>query len=50
MYQFVAVVRLPNGMMQKVTVQADDIGKARVMLEAQYGRDCVITLRRPQKW
>jgi hypothetical protein len=47
---FVAVVRLPNGLTQRVTIQADDSGKARSMLEAQYGRGCVLTLDRPQKW
>ena len=49
MDEFVAVVRLPNGLTQRVTIQADDSGKARAMLEAQYGRGCVLTLDRPQK-
>ena len=49
MYEFVAVVRLPNGVTQRVTIRADDIGRARAMLEAPYGRDCVLTLDRPQK-
>jgi hypothetical protein len=47
---FVAVVRLPNGLAQRVTIQSGDSGKARAMLEAQYGRGCVLTLDRPQKW
>jgi hypothetical protein len=50
MEEFVAVVRLPNGLPQRVAIQADDSGKARQMLEAQYGRGCVLTLDRPQKW
>ena len=50
MDEFVAVVRLPNGLTQRVTIQADDSGKARSMLEAQYGRGCVLTLDRLQKW
>ncbi len=35
MYEFVAVVRLPNGLTQRVAVRADDSGKGRAMLEAQ---------------
>jgi hypothetical protein len=50
MDEFVAVVRLPNGLTQRMAVRADDSGKARAMLEAQYGRGCVLTLDRPQKW
>ena len=50
MYEFVAVVRLPNGLTQRVTLRADDSGRARAMLEAQYGRGCVVTPDRPQKW
>ncbi len=50
MDEFVAVVRLSNGLTQRVTILADDSGKARQMLEAQYGRGCVLTLDRPQKW
>ena len=44
MYEFVAVVRLPNGLTQRVAVRADDSGKGRAMLEAQEGRGCVLTL------
>ena len=50
MYEFVAVIRLPNRLTQRVTIRADDSGKARAMLEAQYGRGCVLTLDRPQQW
>ena len=35
MYEFVAVVRLPTGLTQWVTIRADDSGGARAMLEAQ---------------
>ena len=48
-YEFVAVVRPPNGLTQRVAVRADDSGKGRAMLEAQYGRGCVLTLDRPRK-
>ena len=50
MHEFVAVVRLPNGLTQRVTIRADDNVRARAMLEAQYGPGCVITLDRPQRW
>ncbi len=50
MDEYVAVVRLPNGLTQRVTIQADSSGNARSMLEAQYGRGCVLTLDRPQRW
>ena len=50
MHEFVAVVRLPNGLTQRVNIRADDSGRARAMLEAQYGRGSVVTLDRPQKW
>ncbi len=33
MYEFVAVVRLPNGLTQRVAVRAEDSGKGRAMLE-----------------
>ncbi len=49
MCEFVAAVRLPNGLTQRVAIRADDIGKARSMLEAQYGRGCVLDLDRPQR-
>ena len=50
MYEFVAVVRLPNGLTQRITVRADDNVRARQMLEAQYGPGSVLTLDRPQVW
>ncbi|MCB4821237.1 hypothetical protein [Roseicella aerolata] len=50
MDEFVAIVRLPNGLTQRVTIQSDDSGKARAMLEAQYGPGCVLTLDRPNRW
>ena len=50
MHEFVALVRLPNGLTQRVAIRADDGGRARTMLEAQYGRGRVLTLDRPQKW
>jgi hypothetical protein len=50
MHEFMAVVRLPNGLTQPVTIQADHSGKARQMLEVQYGRGSVLTLDRPKKW
>ena len=34
------MVRLPNGLTQRVTVRADDSGKGAAMLEARYGRGC----------
>ncbi len=35
MHGFVAVVRLPNGLTQRVTIRADDSGRAQAMLEAR---------------
>jgi hypothetical protein len=35
MNEFVATVRLPNGLMQRVTIQADDSGKTASVPEAQ---------------
>ena len=43
---FVARVRLPNSAVQKITVKADDVIKARLMLEAQYGKGNVIFVGR----
>ncbi len=48
MEELVAVVRLPNGLTQQVKIEAGDSGRARQMLEAQYGRGCVLTLDRPK--
>jgi hypothetical protein len=38
MTSYTANIKLPNGSIQKVTVQADNSDKARSMLEAQYGK------------
>ncbi|WP_157033794.1 hypothetical protein [Belnapia moabensis] len=46
MDEFEAVVRLPNGSTQRVTIQADYSGRARAMLEAQYCRGRVLRLHR----
>ena len=40
--KFVAQVRLANSSVQKLTIEADDVIKARLMLEAQYGKGNVI--------
>lgn len=50
MHEFVAAVRLLNGLTHQVTIHADDNVRARAMLKAQYGRGCVLTLGQPQKW
>lgn len=38
---FTAKIRLPNGALQDVTVQADTIFNAKAMLEAQYGKGSI---------
>lgn len=38
---FKAKIKLSNGQYQDVTVQADNSVKARLMLEAQYGKGTV---------
>lgn len=43
---FVARIRLAGGIVQKVTIEADDANKARLMLEAQYGKGNVIFVGR----
>ena len=43
---FVARIRLANSSVQKITVEADDVIKARLMLEAQYGKGNVIFVGR----
>lgn len=56
-----AMVRLSDGQMQEVTVQADNSFNATAMLEAQYGRGSVFGVphsqyqlpplnRSPRKW
>ena len=37
-----ANIRLPNGFHQVVHVHADSQSNARAMLEAQYGRGCIL--------
>jgi len=43
---FVARIRLSGGIVQKVTIEADDANKDRMMLEAQYGKGNVIFVGR----
>lgn len=43
---FVARIRLAGGIVQKITIEADDANKARLMLEAQYGKGNVIFVGR----
>jgi hypothetical protein len=43
---FVARVRLLNGSVQKIEVQAQSAGNARAMMEAQYGKENVIYVGR----
>jgi hypothetical protein len=43
---WVGRVRLSNGAVQKVTVEADNSNAARLMLEAQYGQGNVIFVGR----
>jgi hypothetical protein len=38
-----AVIRLPNGNQQRVTVHADNQINARQMIEAQFGHGCIIS-------
>jgi hypothetical protein len=42
--KFLATIRLKHGVMQKVTVTADHSGAARLMLEAQYGKGCILNI------
>jgi len=43
---YIARVRLPNGAVQKIEVQAQNAGNARAMVEAQYGKENVIYVGR----
>ena len=43
-YTFEAVVRLPNGSTDKVRVQAKDQLNAKAMIEAQFGKGCIINV------
>jgi hypothetical protein len=45
MKSYVADIRLPNGTVQRVNVQADRSDIARAMLEAQYGKGCIVMFR-----
>ncbi len=45
---FTATVMLPSGGMQDVTVQASTWGNAQELLEAQYGKGCVLGVRELQ--
>ena len=38
-----AIVRLSNGFHQEVRIQADSQSNAKAMLEAQYGRDSILS-------
>ena len=40
-YTYEAHIRLPNGVHQRVTVEASSPGNAKSMIEAQYGVGCV---------
>ncbi len=42
--KFVAQVRLSNSSVQKIKIDADDAHKARLMLEAQYGKGNVLSV------
>ena len=43
---YIARVRLPNGAVQKIEVQAQSAANARAMMEAQYGTQNVIYVGR----
>lgn len=45
MKTYVADIRLPNGTVQRVSIQADRSDIARAMLEAQYGKGCIVMFR-----
>ena len=38
-------VRLSNGSVQRVRIQADRSDNVRAMLEAQYGKGCIVMFR-----
>ena len=43
---FKATIKIKSGMgwvSQQVTIQADDMAKARAMLEMQYGKGCILS-------
>ena len=39
---FMVVVRLTNGMSQRIHIQADSQAAARAMIESQFGRGCIL--------
>jgi hypothetical protein len=43
---YTATVKLTNGNRERVSVQADNDGNAKAMLEAQYGRGNVSNVQR----
>lgn len=45
MKTYEADVRLSNGSVQRVRIQADRSDNARAMLEAQYGKGCIVMFR-----
>ena len=45
MRNYVADVRLPNGTVTRVYFQAERSDIARAMLEAQYGKGCIVMFR-----
>ncbi len=45
MKTYIADVRLSNGTVTRVSVQADRSDIARAMLEAQYGKGCIVMFR-----
>ena len=45
MRNYVADVRLPNGTVTRVQLQAERSDIARAMLEAQYGKGCIVMFR-----
>jgi len=45
MKTYIADIRLSNGSVQRVSVQADRSDIARAMLESQYGKGCIVMFR-----
>jgi len=43
MRRWKAKIRLNNGSIQDIYVDADNIGNARAMIEGQYGVGCIIS-------
>jgi len=41
-YTYKARVKLPNGSSQEIRVQADSAQNAKAMIEAQYGKGCIL--------